>query len=142
MYLSKFKWLRRIQRKTHRGPQRYGSIGPSIGIVMGVFNLFYICNTRSHRFVPSWPTMCFSSYSLEPFELRQILHSRIRRRKGTKPTWSRQHIHYSDKNQDPILFPKPPVHARDKTNHQTCCYTVSLDCIMVQASYPLRTSGY
>ena len=97
-----------------------------------------ICNTRSNRFVLSWPMMCFSSYSSEQFELRQILHPQIRRR--TKRTWFRQHIHHSDKNQDPILFLKPPVCAQDKTNHQTCCYIVSLDCIIVQASYPLRTS--
>ena len=120
-------------------------IGPSIGIVMGVFDLFYICNTRPNRSVPSWPTMCFSSYSSEPFELRQILHSRIRRRKGTKPTWFR---HYSDKNhdfffqkkkimifevfdffasgrewgpdQDPIPFLKPPVlHSITGLHHGT-----------------------
>ena len=66
--------------------------------------------------------MCFSSYSLQT--------------KGDQPTWFRQHIHLSDKIQDPILLLKPPVHAWDKTNHQTCCYTVPLDCITVQASYP------
>ena len=70
----------------------------------------------------SMPMMCFSSYSLQT--------------KGDQPTWFRQHIHYSDKIQDPILLLKLPFHVWDKTNHQTCCYTVPLDCITVQASYP------
>ena len=75
IYIYIYTFLYIIKRKAHRGPQRCGSIGPSIRIVMGVFNLFYIQNTRSNRSTPSWPTMCFSSHCSEPFELGQILHS-------------------------------------------------------------------
>ena len=83
--LSKFKQFRRIRRKAHRGSQRYGSIGPSIANVKQIEDTHDYSNTRTNRSIPSWPTMCFSSYSSEPFELRQILH--LHKRKGTKPTF-------------------------------------------------------
>ena len=39
---------------------------------MGVFDLLHICNTRSNRSAPSWPTMCFSSYSSEQLNFDRL----------------------------------------------------------------------